>query len=237
MNLNDHEYSVYSQNGEDGILQAIFNEIGTDDKFFVEFGVETGVQCNTALLSKQYNWSGLLIEGSKEYCRTLRENYSGLSNVSIRESFITKENIIELFEEENVPSTFDLLSVDIDGNDYWVLKEILKKYRPSVIICEYNAFYAPPIKWIMKYNSSHIWDGTSYQGASLSSLESLCSANGYSLVCTDRRGVNAFFVKNKKIGNLQPKSAIEAYHSAGYYGHLNNGHLGHPFKDGEFIEI
>src|SRR5690606_28043915 len=99
------------------------------------------------------------------------------------------------------PKELDLLSVDIDGNDYWVLKEILKEYTPRVIVCEYNAYYKPPRRWVMKYNPDHTWDGTSYQGASLQSITNLCNGHNYALVATDSKGVNAFYVNRDSLGD------------------------------------
>lgn len=236
--LNNYEKRYYSQNGEDGIIQEIYNRISLSSNFFVEFGVEDGVQCNCRRLALYVNgWHGLMIEGSPEMYERLKYNYDQ-NVVKTVHSFITKENIVQIFEENNVPKDLGLLSVDIDGNDYWVLKEILlSDYRPSIIVSEYNAYHQPPVEWIMKYNPEHIWDGTSYQGASLQSLTKLCNKFDYALVCTDSKGVNAFYVKkeymNDKLKELTPS---EAYHPARYYGHLNNGEYGHPHRDGEYTK-
>src|SRR5206468_8196630 len=100
---------------------------------FVEFGVEDGLQCNCRYLYEKF-WQGLMIEGSPEMYERLKYNYDQ-NAVKTVHSFITKENIVQLFEENNVPKDLGLLSVDIDGNDYWVLKEILlADYRPSIIV-------------------------------------------------------------------------------------------------------
>lgn len=231
--LNQYEKKVYSQNGEDGIIEEIFNRIGTTNKYFVEFGVETGEECNARYLHEK-GWKGLMIEGSEEMHSRLKDNYD--DNVQTVHSFITKDNIVDIFKSAQVPTELDLLSVDIDGNDYWVLKSILEGgYEPQVIVVEYNAIYPPPAQWIMKYNAEHVWDGTSYQGASLQSLYQLCLHYGYLLVGTDSRGVNAFFVRHTVEGiNLPMLKPHEAYHPAKYIGHLNNGHYGHPYRYGEY---
>jgi hypothetical protein len=234
MELNQYEKKIYSQNGEDGIIEEIFNRISPSNRCFVEFGVETGIQCNCRYLYEKF-WNGLMIEGSKEMYQSLLENY-GQGLVAFNE-FITKENIVSLFNKAKVPKTFDILSIDIDGNDYWVLKEILKEFTPNVIVSEYNAYHKPPEEWIMKYNPEHTWDGTSYQGVSLQSLTKMCNNFGYALVATDSNGVNAFYIKRGLIEDkFKELTPIEAYHPARYFGHMNNGNYGHPFKDGEFVK-
>jgi hypothetical protein len=200
LNLNRFEYQVLSQNGEDGIIYEIFSRIGTDSKFFVEFGVGNGTENNSAYLLLQ-NWEGIWIEGSKEYCDSMKLGYSDIikdGKLQIKESFITKENIVKLFEESKVPTNLDFLSIDIDGNDYWVW-EALGKYKPRVVAIEYNASLGPHIEWVMPYNENHVWNGTEkghYFGASLKSFEILGRKLGYSLVGCNLTGANAFFVRN-----------------------------------------
>lgn len=235
MYLNQYEKTYYSQNGEDGIIEEILNRISPSNRYFVEFGVETGIQCNCRQLALQ-GWKGLMIEGSPEMYGGLIDNYKGI-DIKLVHSFITAENIVDILKRHKVPKFLDLLSVDIDGNDYWVLKEILMHYCPTVVIAEYNAYYEPPIEWIMKYNPEHIWDGTSYQGVSLQSLTKMCDYLGYALVATDSKGVNAFYVRKDAINDrLKGLTASEAYHPARYYGHMNNGNYGHPYREGDFVK-
>ena len=119
--------------------------------------------------------------------------------IQVIESFITKDNIISLFLQATVPKEMDLLSIDIDGNDYWVW-QALKDYSPRIAIIEYNASHYPDKEWIMPYDASHQFDNSNYFGASLKSLSQLGSQLGYTLVCCDSCGVNAFFVRNDLIG-------------------------------------
>lgn len=236
MDLNQFEKRYYSQNGEDGIIMEILNRISLAPDYFVEFGVESGLECNGRFLYES-GWKGMMIEGNENLYRQLKNNYD-VFNLRAVHSFITKDNIVDIFKDNNVPKDLGLLSVDIDGNDYWVLKEILlADYKPFVIVAEYNAYYEPPIEWIMKYNPTHMWDGTSYQGVSLKSLTKLCNLHGYSLVATDSKGVNAFYVRDELLSeNLKELTSEEAYHPATYFGHLNNGKYGHPYKEGEFVK-
>ena len=149
--INAYEKRIISQNGEDGIIEAIFHRIGTINKYYVEFGVEDGLQCNTGYLAAFKDWSGLMIESNIKMYKKLVNNYSHLPKIKIAHHYITKDNINTVFREMNVPNEFDLLSIDIDGNDYWVWKA-LQDYKPRVVIIEYNASYAPSQRWIIDYD-------------------------------------------------------------------------------------
>ncbi|GAC1388522.1 MAG: hypothetical protein NVSMB31_02650 [Vulcanimicrobiaceae bacterium] len=215
--INAYERKIFSQNGEDGILREIFARIGQGSKFFVEFGVEDGTECNTALLTRRGGWHGVMIEGSPEKHVQLDRNYASYPTVRRVHSFITRENIVEIFEQANVPREFDLLSIDIDGNDYWIW-ESLYVYHPRVVVIEYNATRPPPERWVISYNASHRWNEDGYMGASLSSLQALGKRLGYALVGTDEKGVNAFFIRNDLLaGSRFPElSAEQAYHRNDY---------------------
>jgi len=179
-----YERKFSSQNGEDGILEALFAVIGTTTKYFVEFGAASGRECNTARLAKRHGWTGLMMDAATP---------PPDAPFPIRREFITAENINALFEKYNVPPAFDLLSIDIDGNDYWVWKSITA-YRPRVVVIEYNASIPPTESRVMPYDPNFRWSGTDYFGASLLALATLGSAKGYTLVGCDSSGTNAFFV-------------------------------------------
>jgi len=202
-NLNRFEHEMLSQCGEDGIVDEIFRRIGTTNRFFVEFGAGNGVQNSTASLFFD-NWSGAWIEGDHGNAETIRKKFAPLllrHRLRFTEAFITAENIEELLKSLDIPEEFDLLSVDIDGNDYWVWQTITK-FRPRVVICEYNARYGGHTPWVMKYNPSHIWNGSCYYGASLKALEKLGASKGYVLVGCNLAGVNAFFVRREIAADL-----------------------------------
>jgi len=215
------ERREYSQNGEDGIIAAIFGIIGTTNCSFVEFGVEDGMECNTRSLSKHRGWTGLLMDGNAQ-----------APGSPVRQEFITAENIEELFAKYGVPREFDLLSIDIDGNDYWVWKAIAH-YRPRVVIIEYNACIAPEPAVTIPYDPAFRWDGTDYYGASLLALKQLGETKGYTLVCTDRNGVNAFFVwKELAAGRFAPPPWPGTYHPAAFKGKKGNRHPADPKRRG-----
>jgi hypothetical protein len=207
------ERREYSQNGEDGILEVLFGRIGVTNKFCVEFGAEDGVQTNTRYLVQKKGWKALLLDG--------RENpvESG-----IQQAFITAENIEELFAKYRVPEHFDLLSIDIDGNDYWVWKAITK-FKPRVVVMEYNAHIPPTESRTIPYNASFVWDGTDYYGVSLLALKKLGEEKGYTLLGTDAHGVNAFFVLNQLVpGNFAPEPWPNTYHAPAFKGKTGKTH-------------
>jgi len=136
----------------------------------------------------------------------------------VKREFITAENIEELFRKYAVPPEFDLLSIDIDGNDYWVWKTITG-YRPRVVVIEYNAGAGQEKSVTIPYDPAFVWDGTDYQGASLRALERLGKEKGYTLIGTDRNGVNAFFVlQNLVEGNFVRRPLEELYHHPAFKG-------------------
>jgi hypothetical protein len=199
MDLEVFEKKYFSQNGEDGITMKLVELIydNNDDKFYVEFGVENGNECNTRILREKYKWNGLQMDGGNEN-----------DIINLRKEFITKENIVELFVKYNVPKHINLLSVDIDFNDFYCLNEILKNYTCDIIICEYNATHSPDEDNIIIYDKNGSWDATNYFGASLLSYEKLAKKYNYSLIYCNENGVNCFFLHNDiiKQKNLEFKN-------------------------------
>ena len=218
IDLSNKEHKVYSQNGEDGVIEEIFFHIHTTNKFYVEFGAHNGIECNTRLLRERHQWSGLLMD--KQY-----EN----QEINLHRCLATRENIIPLLIQHNVPVEFDLLSIDIDFNDFYVLREILCRFTPRVIVCEYNATHGPEEDKVVRYNAEYAWDGTNYFGSSLLALYKLCQLLDYVLIYAESTGVNAFFVRkealsvnNKRFIHMDDVTKI--YRSPGYGTGPNGGH-------------
>jgi hypothetical protein len=232
--LRAYEQRVHSQNGEDGIIKEILRRIGVRHRFFVEFGVETGVECNCARLARDEKWAGVFFEPVPELCAKLQENYSAWPTVRCRQTAVTSANIEELLAAYQVPSDFDLLSIDIDGNDYWVWKAV-QRWQPRVVVIEYNGDYPPPVRWVMAENFEHRWNGTNYYGASLTSLVLLGRQKGYTLVATDSRGINAFFVRSELVTPDQFLDTTLHYHYSPFNHPLCP--YGHPKAHGPFVEI
>jgi len=194
--LESHGYKVFSQNDEDGILQEIFDRIGTTTKKFVEFGVQDGLECNSHYLLHK-GWTGLWLEGSEPFYRQIQEKFAPVIAEGALKTdcvFITRENINEVLEKNGVQGEIDFLCIDVDGNDYHIWKAV-SRVTPRVVCMEYNGKFPPDCEWVMPYSSGHVWQGNDCFGASLKSLEKLGREKGYQLVGTNLTGVNAFFVR------------------------------------------
>lgn len=218
------EAKWFSQNGEDGILLALFRRIGTGPKFVVEFGVEDGRECNTRYLRERLGWNGLLMDPAPN------------NPAFIKKELVTAENINALFEKYKVPTDLDLLSIDVDGNDYWIWKAIDPRYQPRVVVMEYNAKVPPTESKTIAYDPAFRWDGSDYFGASLLALNRLAESKGYTLVGCESRGANAFFVrKDLYNGNFVPHP-LEALYQAPTYGHPKD-HFGWPAGNRTLINV
>ena len=218
--LRSKEYRVHSQNGEDGLMLYIFSQIGVTNRKFIEFGIGDGTECISANLLLNFGWSGLMIEGSKTYAEHAKKYYGThpkmQGNLKILNKFITKENINSLFKEGGIEGEIDLLSIDIDGNDYWVWKAI-DVVSPRVVIIEYNATFGKEKALTVEYDPSFMrlekHKSGYYYGLSLKAAEKLGKEKGYRLVGCDSEGVNAIFVRNDiNLGNLKSVPSEEAYY-------------------------
>jgi predicted O-methyltransferase YrrM len=190
---------IWSQSDEDGIIEEIFRRIGTASRSFVEFGVGDGRECNTLRLLVE-GWRGLWIELQPESCSRIRYLFADAiaqGRLEFLESAVTAENIDRLIAGARVAAAgeLDLLSIDIDGNDYHVFRAI-ECVRPRVVVIEYNAKFPPPMDLVPPYEAGHAWDGSDFMGASLQALANAAARRGYRLVGTNVTGVNAFFVRS-----------------------------------------
>ncbi len=185
--LSSYSARVHSQSGEDGLLLRIFDQIGVRHRHFVEFGAWDGFHLsNTANLRLNHDWIGLLMEGSDR-----------ADGEVVKRERVDAENIESLLARYGVPEDFDLLSIDIDGNDYWVWKAI-SNYSPRVVIVEYNIFFLRETAKTIAYDVSHEWDNDHYalyHGASLAAFEKLAHKKGYAMVHTEADSPNAIFVR------------------------------------------
>lgn len=199
--ISRYERRIDSQNGEDGILEAIFTKIGTTNKYFVEFGAGNAGECNTTYLARWKGWTGLWMDARH-----------GDPRGRVKREHVTAENIQALFAKYGVPKRFDLLSIDIDGNDYWVWQAIVD-YLPRVVVIEYNANIPPTQSLTIPYEPAFVWDAaTDYFGASLLALQRLGHRKGYVLVGCDSSGTNAFFIHQSAAkGHVVPQPAEHAY--------------------------
>ena len=196
------------------------------NRYAVEFGVgEMGEECNTRLLFEQ-GWTGLRMDGMEQPGPT-----------DVRREFITAENIDELFARHGVPDDFDLLSIDIDSNDYWVLAALDARYRPRVLTMEYNASLGPTARKTIAYDPTHVWDVSSYFGASLAALHSVAAGRGYELVGCDSTGVNAFWVRAGEPHGLRSLTPEEAWVAPGYGIRVWGRHIGFSPSARPFVQV
>ena len=218
-------FKVYSQADEDGIIRDIFKRIGIINRTVVEIGCSNGLETNTLYLLIQ-GWRGLWIEGDPNNVISIKRKFAHIieqDRLQVQCAHVDQDNANLLVERLSPSSEIDLLSIDIDGNDYHVFKAI-ESISPRVVVIEYNAKFPPPTEWIMEYNPKHSWDGkTDYFGASIKSLELLSVKKGYALVGCNLSGVNAFFVRLDLLGNnfREPYTAENHYEPARYW--LNHG--------------
>jgi hypothetical protein len=227
-------FKVYSQGDEDGIIREIMERINVGKGYFVEFGVSDGLENNTTYLLLK-GWKGVWIEGNRKYCQNILRKFRSqidVGNLTLKNTYITRENILQLFEELKIPQEFELISIDIDGNDYWIW-ETLINYKPKIVVMEYNATFRPDCKWIMKYNPHHVWRKSNYFGASLKSLEELGVERGYKLVGCSFSGMNAFFVREDLIADkfVGPFTSENHYEPPRYF---VNFYSGQPADFGDF---
>jgi hypothetical protein len=231
-------FKLYSQNDEDGIIQEVFRRIGTTARTFVEFGVETGVECNTAKLLIE-GWRGLWIEAKADNADAIRRRFAPFlqdGRLTLTQDLVTAENIDTLITAGGLAGEIDLVGIDIDYNDYWVWKA-MTAVRPRVVVIEYNASLRPPLSLTVPYDPHVSWDGSNFYGASLEALVRLGADKGYRIVGCSIAGVNAFFVRADLCGNrfLEPATAAEHYEPPRHFFHLlPAGHKGQP---GPFIAV
>lgn len=197
--LDEVEFQVFSQRGEDGVIQYLINQIDIPNKIFVEFGVETYTESNTRFLLINNNWSGLIIDGSKDNINFIKSDYIYWKyDITAVESFITKNNINKIISEYTKIADIGILSVDIDGNDYWIWKEI-DCIKPRIVICEYNSAFGNNKKVTVPYKDEFVRRNEHYSdlyfGASLAAFCELAEEKGYDFIGTTSAGVNAYFVR------------------------------------------
>ncbi|MCL5407583.1 MAG: hypothetical protein M1429_03750 [Patescibacteria group bacterium] len=197
--LDEVEFKVFSQFGNDGIIQYLIDRIKIPNKIFIEFGASNYLESNTRFLLQNDNWQGLIIDGSNDYIEFIKKDriYYRHNLTAIAE-FITKDNINKIIKSNIQIKDIGLLSIDIDGNDYWVWKEINAIY-PIIVICEYNSLLGSEKAVVVPYKADfsilEAHYSCSYYGASLKALVNLATDKGYDFIGCDSEGVDAFFVR------------------------------------------
>jgi len=243
------ENKIYSQNGEDGILNFIFSYINTTNNFLVEIGCDDGSQCNGRLLLEA-GWDGILID-SFGFKKIHKWQFPTMKNQLrkplfprnipqhllpyLKNEFVTMENIDEILKKYHVPKKIDLLSIDIDYNTFWIWKSI-EYTRPRVVIVEYNSQIHVSESKVVKYDPDAIFDWTNYFGGSLLAFVKLAKEKNYDLVGCDTNGVNAFFITHEEIieHNIPINDYSDLYMPPKFGDVWNEQYVGWPISNKNF---
>ena len=211
--LTDAEFKIFSQWGEDGIIQYLIQKVAIEREIFIEFGVENYTESNTKFLLMNNNWSGLVFDSSEENINFIKNDpIYWKYDLKAKYAFITSENINFLISQNNITGDIGLLSIDVDGNDYWIWKSI-NCINPRIMIIEYNNLFGPHVKISIPYDSSfnrtksHF--SNLYFGASMSALCDLAESKGYSMVGSNN--ANIFFIRKDILNDLPKLSPIETW--------------------------
>jgi hypothetical protein len=211
-----HEFQVYSQWGEDGIIQHLLRHVRVPRKLFVEFGVEDYTEANTRFLVVNDDWAGLVLDGGEANIGAIRkDDLYWRHNLKAVQAFITRENINDLLRDHGVTGEIGILSIDIDGNDYWVW-ESCDVVSPAIVIVEYNSRFGPERAVTVPYDPGFVrhkaHHSCAYYGASLTALVALGKRKGFAFVGSNRAGNNAFFVRRDLLaGPLVELTVAEGY--------------------------
>lgn len=214
-NLQESEYKVFSQHGDDGIIQFLVDYLEIKNKTFIEFGVENYLEANTRYLLIENNWTGLIMDGSKKNIDFVQSDHIYWKyNLTAVDAFITKENINNLIKSNGFEGEIGLLHIDIDGNDYWIW-ETIDVVSPIILILEYNSLFGAENTWTIPYSADFFRTNAHfsnlYYGASLASLVDLSEKKGYIFIGCNSAGNDAFFVKREFAKNLKTKTCQEGY--------------------------
>jgi len=215
--IQDAEFKVFSQFGDDGIIQYLIHQIDIpkNSQVFIEFGVQDYLESNTRFLLMNNNWRGLILDGSQEnICQIQAMPDYWRYDLTAVAAFIDIDNINGLFSQYGFEGQVGLLSIDIDGNDYWVW-ETITVVNPFIVVVEYNATFgsehAVTIPYDAKFERSKAHFSNLYWGTSLRALCVLAENKGYVFVGCNDAGNNAYFVKREKLGQLQPVSCENGF--------------------------
>jgi len=215
LDLHQAEFKVFSQFGDDGIIQYLVHRLQPLPETFVEFGAENYRESNTRFLLVNNNWRGLVLDGDENSINYIQQDeIYWRHTLTARHAFITRENINELLQEAGFAGEIGLLSIDIDGNDYWVWEKVAI-IDPVIVIIEYNSIFSCDLAVTIPYDPKFVRHQAHYSGlfwgASLEAFKLLADRKGYSLVGCNSAGINTYFVRNDKVADLPVLSVQDAF--------------------------
>lgn len=213
--LHQAEFKVFSQFGDDGILQYLIDQVKPESHTFIEFGVQDYFESNTRFLLMNNNWRGLIIDGDRQAMAALKlQDYYWRNDLTAVGEFITRDNINQLFTQNGFSGEIGLLSVDIDGNDYWVWESI-DSVNPLIVVVEYNSVFGPKHAVSVPYDPAFVRTKAHYSnlfwGASLKAFDSLARKKGYVFVGCNSAGNNAYFIRKDRVGKIPVVSVEDGY--------------------------
>lgn len=216
--ITDAEFKVFSQWGQDGIIQYLIRECGIEERLFIEFGVQNYTESNTRFLLMKDNWSGIVYDGSQDDIHYIQnDSIYWKHDLMAQCQFIDAETIDRLLNDAVGGKEVGLLSVDIDGNDYWVWKAI-NSIQPKIIICEYNSSFGSHLAVTVPYDRTFQRTKAHYSnlyfGASLKALVLLAQEKGYRFVGCNQHGNDAFFIREDIECDVRTLSVQEGFIAA-----------------------
>jgi hypothetical protein len=193
------EFSGFSQNGEDGILDVLRGQLLSSNRYFIEIGASNGIENNSAWLVVAEKYSGIMIDGDLKQVQRAKRTIANYSiGAECHRMFVKKDNLGEL---KSMASRHDpdVFSLDIDGNDYYIAEAIIEAgFRPRIFVVEYNSVYGPKRSMTIEYKSDFVFSKAHstqlYYGVSISGWRKFFDRRGYRFITVDRNGVNGFFV-------------------------------------------
>lgn len=219
--LRNFEFRATSQWGEDGIIQHLLRHVAITRPVFVEFGVEDYSEANTRFLVENNGWSGLVMDGSEDNIRRIKaDELYWRHSLKAAHAFITRENINDLLKSNGVTGEIGILSIDIDGVDYWVW-EAMTCVNPAIVIAEYNSLFGPEravtVPYDANFQRAKAHHSHSYYGASLAALVALGRRKGMAFAGSNSAGNNAFFVRRDLLrAPLRELTAAEGWVKRGF---------------------
>jgi hypothetical protein len=226
-------FQVFSQFGDDGIIQWLIHVLDIDERIFVEFGVENYTEACTRFLLVKDKWRGLVLDGNQNNVEYIRNDpVAGFFDLEARHAFVTAESINDILRDAGFVGKIGILCIDIDGVDWWVWNAI-DAVDPALVVVEYNAAFgaerAVTVPYMPNFIRSNAHSSRLYWGASLAALQELGRRKGYVFVGCNSNGNNAYFVRRDlatrpEIERLQPKFVESSYAEYRVNGRRVRGH-------------
>ena len=219
--LHEAEFRVFSQFGDDGIIDYLIERLGVPRAFerFVEIGVEDYREANTRFLLVNRNWSGLIVDRTDAHVRRLRgTSLMWRHDLHAVTELVDRDNVADLLQRHGFAENLGLLSIDVDGNDYWIWEAV--SAEPLIVVVEYNSLFgadrAVTSPYERGFDRARAHFSNLYWGASLKALALLGERKGYRLVGANSAGNNVYFVRRDRSNGLPTPTVADCYVESRY---------------------